>query len=62
MITWRKSSYSGESNSPDCVELARLDGSVGVRDSKHPRHGHLELDRGTLRSLLDRVKSGELDR
>lgn len=62
MITWRKSSYSGDPDEPDCVELAQFDGSVGVRDSKQPRHGHLTLDGETFRSLLNRVKSGELDR
>ena len=29
---WRKSSYSG--NSGNCVEVADLDGTVAVRDSK----------------------------
>jgi uncharacterized protein DUF397 len=31
-ITWRKSSYSGSQS--ECVEVALLPGSVGVRDSK----------------------------
>jgi putative sterol carrier protein len=30
--SWRKSSYSAN----ECVEVAFIDGSVVVRDSKHP--------------------------
>jgi hypothetical protein len=62
MIVWRKSSYSGESNSPDCVELARLDGMVGLRDSKHPGGGHLTLDGMRFSAFVRRAKSGQLDR
>lgn len=33
--TWRKSSYGGEGQ-PNCVEIAAVAGSAGVRDSKDP--------------------------
>ncbi|MEV0675880.1 DUF397 domain-containing protein [Actinosynnema sp. NPDC050436] len=38
-VLWRKSSRSGGSNGgggSNCVEVAFFDGSVGLRDSKHP--------------------------
>ncbi|SDC06382.1 DUF397 domain-containing protein [Streptomyces prasinopilosus] len=31
---WRKSSYSGEGDGNDCVEIARSPAHVAVRDSK----------------------------
>ncbi|WP_406450496.1 DUF397 domain-containing protein [Streptomyces sp. NBC_00876] len=39
-IRWLKSSYSGGSGT-ECVEIARLGASVGVRDSKRPRGPHI---------------------
>jgi hypothetical protein len=61
MTTWRKSSYS-ESQTPDCVELASLDGTVGIRDSKQPQMGHLTLKHSAFSLLVRRIKSGKLDR
>ncbi|MFD0683652.1 DUF397 domain-containing protein [Actinomadura fibrosa] len=52
---WRKSKYSGAGN--NCVEAARLDEGVGLRDSKHPEGGHLTLAPEGFRALLDRLKS-----
>lgn len=34
IITWRTSSHTEKQ---DCVEVARLGGNIGVRDSKFPR-------------------------
>lgn len=34
-LTWRKSSYSGNTNG-GCVAMARTRDAVAVRDSKHP--------------------------
>lgn len=58
--TWRKSSYSGGEGG-QCVELADLDGTVGIRDSKNPSQGHLTVGRETLRGLVGRIKAGELE-
>ncbi|WP_367044313.1 DUF397 domain-containing protein [Streptomyces sp. Je 1-332] len=33
-LAWFKSSYSSNSNEPDCVEVAHAPGAVHVRDSK----------------------------
>ncbi|MEU8134427.1 DUF397 domain-containing protein [Streptodolium elevatio] len=50
------SSYSGGGNDDACVELARLSDRFGVRDSKKPEGGHLELGRDAFVRLLDGVK------
>jgi hypothetical protein len=57
---WRKSSYSGGGNDDACVELAKLAEHVGVRDSKNPDSGCLELRREPFAGLLLRVKRGDL--
>lgn len=59
--TWRKSSYSSGGTSGECVELASLGGSVGVRDSKDLAAGHLSIAREDLASLVGRIKAGLLD-
>ena len=56
---WRKSSYSGQSG--DCIEVAGgLPDAVGVRDSKNCGGPALLFTPGAWRTLLRRVKSGEL--
>lgn len=55
MTTWRKSSYSDETGG-QCVELACLSNGVGVRDSKNPEAGHLELPHRTFAALLDHLR------
>ncbi|MBO2445143.1 DUF397 domain-containing protein [Actinomadura nitritigenes] len=52
---WRKSSYSS-SQGDNCIELADLDGTIGVRDSKNPEGGHLSISRDGLRVLLAGLK------
>ncbi|TDB90870.1 DUF397 domain-containing protein [Actinomadura sp. KC216] len=59
MIHWRKSSRSDSRG--ECVELAELDSSVGIRDSKNPDTPHLTVGREALSGLLSRIKAGELD-
>lgn len=38
-LEFRKSSYSGRDQ--NCVEVAQLPGGAAIRDSKHPKAGHL---------------------
>lgn len=53
--TWRKSRHSNEGTDGECVEVASLSGSVGVRDSKNP-HAHLTLAPAVFRVLVTGVK------
>jgi hypothetical protein len=61
---WRKSSHSGTGGQGDeeCVEVAPLSASIGVRDSKNPDAGNLAISGATFRTLLGKIKRGELDR
>ncbi|GAA2075638.1 DUF397 domain-containing protein [Actinomadura alba] len=62
MTIWRKSSRSGGSSEhSDCVEVARLPGTIGVRDSKAPETGHLTLSVLAFAGLVARVKRDELN-
>ncbi|MGH3859991.1 DUF397 domain-containing protein [Actinokineospora sp.] len=50
---WRKSSWSGsEGETTECVEVAFVPGTVGVRDSKKPGAGALILPEYAWRSAL----------
>ncbi|MGI5166381.1 DUF397 domain-containing protein [Spirillospora sp. CA-253888] len=62
MITWRKSSHSGGGGAggQECVEVARLRESVGLRDSKAPGEGHLSFSGEEFTVLVSRLKRGEL--
>jgi hypothetical protein len=56
-LRWRKSTHSNDNGS--CVELAALaDGSVAVRDSKHPDGSILTFTRAEIRGWLDSVRAG----
>lgn len=48
---WFKSSYSGGSGT-ECVEVADLGASVGVRDSKRPLGPHLSLHHAAWTGLV----------
>jgi hypothetical protein len=58
---WRKSTRSGNGGS-DCVEVARLPGVVGVRDSKDPAGPALRIDPAGWSAFLTAVKAGNFDR
>lgn len=57
-LEFRKSSYSSAAN--NCVEIADTSGGAAVRDSKHPRYGHLEFPRPEWTALLGALRNGEL--
>jgi hypothetical protein len=57
---WRKAGRS-TNNGGQCVELARLPGVIGIRDSKNPAAGHLTVTTAGLGALFGRIKAGELE-
>lgn len=57
--SWFKSSYSGE-NGGDCVEVARLEAGIAVRDSKDKDGPSLQFTAGAWQGLIDSVKLGDI--
>ena len=59
--TWRKSSHSTQEGG-QCVEVADLQLTLGIRDSTDPHGPVLQFGRDAVASLLNRIKTGQLDR
>jgi hypothetical protein len=59
-VKWRKSSYTG-ANGGDCVEIANLDRSIAVRDSKAPNDGTLRFTPGKFCAFLAEARQGKYD-
>ena len=59
--TWKKSSRSDVSGGVHCVEVARADGGVGVRDSKKPSSGSLLVHASDWLALTSAIKQGRYD-
>jgi hypothetical protein len=57
---WRKASRSSGTGN-DCVELAGVEGIVGVRDSRDPDGPKLAFSRSEMAALASRIKAGGLD-
>ncbi|GAA2101667.1 DUF397 domain-containing protein [Actinomadura alba] len=55
---WRKSSHSG-SGEGECVEVARADRLVAVRDSKNPNGPMLTVTPTEWHTLLTSIKHGD---
>ncbi|MEU8342114.1 DUF397 domain-containing protein [Spirillospora sp. NPDC048832] len=58
---WRKSSRSSDGTSGQCVEVARLDNAIGLRDSKAPGGSHLSLTAEDFTKLIASAKRDQLD-
>jgi hypothetical protein len=59
-LKWRKAGRSTGQGS-ECVEVARVAATVGVRDSKNPDGAKLAFSAGATRSLARKIKAGQLD-
>ncbi|MEW1777463.1 DUF397 domain-containing protein [Streptomyces sp. NPDC086777] len=57
MDTWRKSSYSGEGDGNDCVEIAPTPTRTAVRDSKAPARATLTFPTGAFAAFVAELKS-----
>jgi hypothetical protein len=58
---WRKSSHSSGEAGSDCVEVAALPHTIGVRDSKNPTGPRLTLSGRSFAGLVSRIKANKLD-
>jgi hypothetical protein len=58
--TWRKSTRSNGAGG-NCVEVADLAASIGVRDSKAPDAGHLTFDPQAWATFIAQVRNGQHD-
>lgn len=56
-ITWRKSSYSGNSGG-QCVEVGAAARVIAIRDGKDPRGPMLAFGRQDWQRFTDRMKAG----
>ncbi|MFB7090285.1 DUF397 domain-containing protein [Streptomyces sp. NPDC056296] len=52
MDNWRKSSYSGEGDGNNCVEVATRAARIAVRDSKAPARATLSFPRTAFTHFL----------
>jgi hypothetical protein len=46
-LEWTKSSYSGDSDSNECLEVAACRDTIHIRDSKNPHGPQLHLQPAT---------------
>jgi hypothetical protein len=58
-LNWRKAQCSV--NNGECVELARADGMIAIRDSKDPAGPVLMYSPAEWQAFLHGAKSGEFD-
>ena len=56
MENWRKSSYSGEGDGNNCVEIATSPTRVAVRDSKAPARSPLTFPATAFTHFLKALK------
>ncbi|WP_329272477.1 DUF397 domain-containing protein [Streptomyces sp. NBC_01451] len=54
---WRKSSYSGDGEGDDCVEIATTPTHTAIRDSKTPATRTLTFPASAYTAFIDSLKS-----
>jgi hypothetical protein len=54
---WRKSSYSGDGEGDDCVEIANSPTHTAIRDSKAPDTRTLTFPASAYTPFIDSLKS-----
>ena len=57
MDHWQKSSYSGEGDGNECVEIANSPTHTSIRDSKAPTRATLTLPTPTFTAFIDALKN-----
>ncbi|WP_171110463.1 MULTISPECIES: DUF397 domain-containing protein [Streptomyces] len=57
MDNWRKSSYSGEGDGNECVEIANSPTHVAIRDSKAPARATLTFPTGAFATFIQALKN-----
>ncbi|SDS77493.1 DUF397 domain-containing protein [Actinoplanes derwentensis] len=55
-VDWQTSSYCSSSN---CVQVAAIEDSIAIRDSKNPDGTVLMVAPGEWHAFLDRVANGD---
>jgi hypothetical protein len=60
MDNWRKSSYSGEGDGNECVELASTPTHTALRDSKAPARATLTFPAPAFAAFLRALKTARL--
>jgi uncharacterized protein DUF397 len=58
---WRKGSYSNGNGGNNCVEVAFLDDSVAVRDSKNRTGPELTFTKAEWAAFVNSTKNSEFD-
>ncbi|MFF7532397.1 DUF397 domain-containing protein [Streptomyces bobili] len=53
---WRKSSYSGEGDGNNCVEIAHSTTEVAIRDSKTPTRATLTFPAPSFTTFIETLK------
>ncbi|MFI2200839.1 DUF397 domain-containing protein [Streptomyces sp. NPDC020192] len=56
MDNWRKSSFSGEGDGNECVEIATTPTRTTIRDSKAPTRATLTFPTPTFTTFLEDLK------
>ncbi|MFF4135876.1 DUF397 domain-containing protein [Streptomyces mirabilis] len=57
MDKWRKSSYSGEGDGNECVEIANSPTHIAIRDSKAPARATLTFPTGAFATFIGALKT-----